>query len=77
MRYIRFMTELIGTGSISDFNHGAFLRGAAAAFDLRGNTTRLFGYAPSPQVADRLACLNDMQVVIQDSKAVAQGSRSE
>ena len=67
----RRVTEIAGTGTIGDFKHGALLRGAASAFDLRGNTQRLYRSAPSPRIADRRALLNDMRVVREDARAAA------
>jgi hypothetical protein len=69
------MTELVGTGTVADFSRGAFLRGAASAFDLRGDTTRFYRLAQTPREADLRALINDIQTVIDDSGVVAESTR--
>jgi hypothetical protein len=61
------MTEIFDVASILGMSHGAFLRGAATAFDLTGNTSRYFHFATSADEADINALSNDVAVVLEDA----------
>lgn len=60
------MTMLVGIAQVVNYRKGAFLRGAAAAFDVRGNSLRFFRNSSSAAEADRKARLNDLEVVLAD-----------
>ena len=66
------MTEILGTASVSDYHRTALLRGAASAFDLRGNTLRQYRLFGSSTGADRYAMSGDMKVVLDDVEVVTQ-----
>lgn len=60
------MTRLLGTASVGDYVRQSWLRGAASAFDLRGNTLREYRTYSSPQAADADAIRDDWQRVGED-----------
>ena len=57
------MTELVGTFSVESLSRRAYLRGAASAVDLRGNTRRQYRFAKSPEQADASAVMDDWDAV--------------
>jgi hypothetical protein len=71
------VTEIVGTARVSDFKHGAFLRGAASAFDLRGNTARHYRMSGSPSEADMRALLGDLRAVRSDMRTAARRTGDE
>lgn len=60
------MTTLVGTWGVGQYARRSFLRGAASAFDLSGNTTRQFRLSRSPAQADAAAVAADWETVGQD-----------
>ena len=57
------MTQLLGSFSVSSLGRRAFLRGAASAFDLRGDTRRQYRYAANEALADCQAIREDWEQV--------------
>lgn len=66
------MTRLLNTFNVRHRRgRDDYLRGAAAAMDLRGNTTRQYRLAATPAEADARAVANDWQTVGDDLRASA------
>jgi hypothetical protein len=57
------MTTLLGTFRVSALGRRALLRGAAGAFDLRGNTRRQYVLGSDPEIADARAIGDDWAAV--------------
>lgn len=63
------MTQLLGSFSVAALHRRAFWRGAASAFDLRGDTRRQYRFAASAAEADGRAIRNDWEQVGGDLRA--------
>lgn len=63
------MTQLPGSFSISALGRRAYLRGAASAFDLRGNTRRQYTFTSSAAEADVSAIREDWDQVGNDLRS--------
>lgn len=63
------MTHLLQTYSVSALRRRALLRGAASAFDLRGNTMRQVRVGGTPEEYDARAIARDWRVVGEDLRA--------
>lgn len=63
------VTQLLQTYSVRALHRRAFLRGAASAFDLRGNTMRQLRVHGTPEEYDARAVARDWQVVGEDLRA--------
>lgn len=57
------MTTLLRTFDVSCLRRRAFLRGAASAFDLRGDTRRQFRLGTDPATVDAEAIRADFEAV--------------
>jgi hypothetical protein len=63
------VTRLLQTYSVRALHRRAFLRGAASAFDLRGNTMRQLRVHGTPEEYDAQAVARDWQVVGNDLRS--------
>lgn len=59
-------SHLLRTYSVRSLRRSAYLRGAASAFDLRGNTLRQYRIAADPALVDYEAVAGDWKAVGDD-----------
>lgn len=71
------MTYLLASYRVSLLARRAFLRGAASAFDLRGDTRRQYRFAPSSSAADARAIGADWAQVGGDLRAALDAAARE
>jgi hypothetical protein len=71
------MTELLGTFSVRFLARRSFLRGAASAFDITGNTRRQYRSARSGADADFRALRADWRAVGGDMRGALDAAAKE
>ena len=67
------MTRLLRTWSVDRLRRRALWHGAASAFDLRGNTMRLYRLGSDPSRVDNEAIRADFEAVGADLRAAMDG----
>jgi hypothetical protein len=71
------MTDLLGSFSVRALQRRSFLRGAAQAFDITGNTRRQYRFARSGSEADFRALRADWYAVGDDLRAALDAAARE
>lgn len=76
MRKLDVMTRMLGTFTPGQLRRDAFLRGAASAFDLRGDTRRQYRFYTTDSQADLEAIRNDWRALGEQFRRTTRELRS-